>query len=890
MKIKYGIFALMLILVMILSGVHSYRTYHKQSELLIEGIDKKLYAAAMMARATLPLDYHDTLVNSSSITKEKFDAIVSRYNQLCLDLHLEYLWSLMTINGKIVFTTSTSPDKKTVNQKHARFFEIHTNPEFFKDILSSKIPHYKDIVSKWGKTRMVLIPFQDIHERPYLFGASMKTSKVDALHRQNIKESIYFGFGFLIAGLLLSYILSKMLSMPLKNLAFETSRIASGQIDKKIEEKGFFEQVILARNFNQMSLAIKEKITALSESEEKYRIIIENQTDLIVKVDLNGHFQFVSQSYCKMFGKTEKELLKSTFMPLVHPEDQASTQKAMENLHQPPYTAYIEQRAMTKNGWKWIAWMDTAVLDENNQIVSITGLGRDITEKKAVEDALKISQETFLSVLDGINATIYVSDLKTHEILFVNKYMRDIFGTDLKGKLCWEVFRNNTGPCSNCTNEKLLNEHGDPTGVHVWNDKNPIINRWYINHDRAIRWTDGRYVRLQIATDITDLKYMENELRQAHKMESIGTLAGGVAHDFNNILSIIVGNAELAMESVPDWNPSLNNIKEIKTASLRARDVVKQLLSFSRKTEQEQKIIDIRMVIKESIKLVRASIPSNIEIRQDVPDNIDAVFADATQIHQVLINLFTNASHAMAADGGLLNIILQSRVVKEQSYGIHTDLPPGNYLELIIKDSGSGIDPKICEKIFDPYFTTKGVGKGTGMGLAVVHGIVKNHKGEIYVESELGKGTTFTIVIPTVIEQPQQNTKVKATKPNPSGAETILFVDDEEAIVDIAKMVLEKLGYTVQTSTNPVEALAIFESDPTLFDLVISDMTMPQMSGVKLSEKLRKINNNIPIIICTGHSSLMDEEKAKDIGISAFAMKPITMSEIAKLIRSVLDK
>jgi len=295
-------------------------------------------------------------------------------------------------------------------------------------------------------------------------------------------------------------------------------------------------------------------------------------------------------------------------------------------------------------------------------------------------------------------------------------------------------------------------------------------------------------------------------------------------------------------------------------------------------------------VIKESIQLIRSSIPSSIKIHEEIPDKIETILADATQIHQVLINLCTNASHAMSEDGGLLEIILRSKVLTDKTDPMSKGLSSGKYIELIVKDSGSGIDPIIYDKIFDPYFTTKEVGKGTGMGLAVVHGIIKNHKGEISVISDFGKGTKFTILLPTITEQPQQNTEILPIKSNPIGNETILFVDDEEALVDMAKMILERLGYTVQTSTNPVEALATFEANPTLFDLVISDMTMPQMSGAKLSEKLKEIQNNIPIIICTGHSSFIDEEKSKDIGISAFAMKPITMSEIARLIRTVLDK
>jgi len=627
---------------------------------------------------------------------------------------------------------------------------------------------------------------------------------------------------------------------------------------------------------------------ALLESEEKYRLLVENQTDLVVKVDPDGKFQFISGSYCDMFGKTESELIGKTFMPMVHPEDQESTAKAMEELIKPPYTAYMEQRAMTKDGWRWLAWIDNALLDENGNIVSIIGIGRDITDRKKMEFALKASQETFLTVLDGINATVYVSDMDTHEILFMNQYMKDAFGKDYTGQKCWKVFRDNSGPCTFCTNKKLLDKNGEPSGVQIWNDKNPRLNRWYINQDRAIKWTDGRYVRLQIATDITDLKNMESELSQAHKMESIGTLAGGIAHDFNNILGIIIGNAELALDDTPDWNPAFENIMEIKTASLRAKDVVRQLLSFSRKTEQEQKPQDIVPVIKESLKLIRSSVPSSIDIHEHIPDVAPAILADATQIHQVIINLCTNSSHALGEDGGLIEVTVRHLEITGKNIDQYKNQKTGSFLELIIRDTGTGIDPDAREKIFDPYFTTKDIGKGTGMGLSVVHGIVKNHNGNIYVDSKPGKGTSFFILFPVLLSQQVKTTEMRVEN-RKTGSENILFVDDETAIVAMTKQVLTKLGYQVEIYTDPTLALEDFKSRPDFFDIIISDMTMPQMNGLKLSEKIRELRPMVPVIICTGHSSSIDKERADSMGISEIAMKPVSITEIGKLIRKVLD-
>lgn len=389
--------------------------------------------------------------------------------------------------------------------------------------------------------------------------------------------------------------------------------------------------------------------------------------------------------------------------------------------------------------------------------------------------------------------------------------------------------------------------------------------------------------------EIRDRKQVEDQLRQSHKMEAIGTLAGGIAHEFNNILGIIIGNAELAIDDTPEWNPAHKNISEIKRAGLRAKEVVLQLLSFSRKTEQVQKPIDIAPVIKESIKLIRSSIPSNIEIHDHVPRSGDLILADTTQIHQVFINLCTNAAHAMDdSNEGILKIFLDTVDIDEKTDTRFAKIHPGKYLELTVKDSGKGIEPEIRERIFDPYFTTKEIGMGTGMGLAVVHGIVTNHNGKILVNSEPGKGTSISILLPVVTGVPELQKEPDRQTSLPTGNETILFVDDEFSIAESTKMLLEKIGYTVREFTNPLEALSAFKSSPDSFDLVISDVTMPKMNGVDLSKNLRKVRPDIPVIICTGHSSHMDEEKALKLNINAYTMKPVTASQIAVLIRRVL--
>ncbi len=400
-----------------------------------------------------------------------------------------------------------------------------------------------------------------------------------------------------------------------------------------------------------------------------------------------------------------------------------------------------------------------------------------------------------------------------------------------------------------------------------------------------IEW-EGRPATLNFLRDITEKRKLEVQLRQAQKMDAIGTLSGGIAHDFNNILGIILGNTELAMDDVPEWNPARNNLKNVRDACFRAKDVVQQILSFSRRTETEQKPLRLASIIEESMKLLRASIPTSIEIFQNVQTAADTILGDPTQIHQVLINLCTNAAHSMD-EGGVLGISLTDCLLNENETSQFPDIHPGRYVKLSVKDTGCGIAPEMMNRIFDPYFTTKDTGKGTGMGLAVVHGIVKGHRGVLSVKSKPGEGSTFDIHFPVVDQEVLKEPEMSGGLP--AGHERILFVDDEDAMASLNRERLERLGYRVETRTDPFEALELFRSHPEHFDLVITDTTMPGMTGDGLAQELMKIEPNIPILLCTGYSDRIDRDKADAMGIAGFAMKPLDMVELARTVRELLD-
>ena len=381
-------------------------------------------------------------------------------------------------------------------------------------------------------------------------------------------------------------------------------------------------------------------------------------------------------------------------------------------------------------------------------------------------------------------------------------------------------------------------------------------------------------------------KNLEAQLHQAHKMEAIGTLAGGIAHDFNNILAAVLGYTEMAQDEATAGSLLHSNIQEVLNAGNRAKDLVKQILAFSRQAEQQLAPVKVKHLVTEALKLLRASLPSTVEIRPNIQSD-SATLADPTQIHQVVMNLCTNADYAMRDTGGILEVSLADVSIDSTVKAQRLDMIPGDYLCLRVGDTGHGIPEDVKTRIFEPFFTTKGRDKGTGMGLSVVHGIIKSHGGAITVKSEPGKGSTFEVFLPKI------EMKTALTDGDnialPTGDERILFVDDEKVLTDMGRQMLERLGYNVVGRTSSVEALELFKAQPGNFDLVITDMTMPNMTGDKLAAALMDIRRDIPVILCTGFSEQFTEEKAKKLGIRKYILKPMVMNKLAQTVRGVLD-
>jgi PAS domain S-box-containing protein len=523
---------------------------------------------------------------------------------------------------------------------------------------------------------------------------------------------------------------------------------------------------------------------------------------------------------------------------------------------------------------------------------------REIIEHKQAEKALKGSDEKYQAILETIEEGYFEVDLAGN-LTFLNDSLCKILGyprhklLDMNNrhytapetaKKMYHDFNQiyRTGKSSKVTDYEIVRKDGIKRVVELSsslmrNDQSQPIGFHGIVRDIS--------ERLQAEEE---KKKLEAQLQQSQKMEAIGTLAGGIAHDFNNILSLIIGYTELALGNLPEDSRARSDMNKLLKAGDRAKDLVKQILTFSRHTEQEQKPILIHPIIKEALKLLRSTLPTTIEIRQNI-SSTNMVLADPTQIHQVIMNLCTNAYHAINEKGGVLEVSLSDIELDSEFTSKHLNAYPGPYLRFTVSDTGQGIEEKAIDRIFEPYFTTKEKSGGTGMGLAVVHGIVKSHGGIITVYSKPGKGSTFNVFLPRI--EPAEVVEEAEIRLGriPTGKEHILFIDDEPAIADIAKGMLEHLGYKVEVRTSPIEALAAFKVLSDKFDLIISDMTMPKMTGDVLAKELMAIRPGIPIILCTGFSEHINEEKAKAIGIRKLVMKPFIMREMAEAIRQALD-
>ena len=641
---------------------------------------------------------------------------------------------------------------------------------------------------------------------------------------------------------------------------------------------------------------LEKEVSKLKQRDEKQRENewVLNQSQNIARIgcwymDLQTGESGLSDELYKIYG-VDREFdcnTKNMIEKLIHPDDREKVQSAFEKAFAGTSQPALEWRIVRPDGTERIMYSRGAKvsLDKANKPSKIIAPVQDITEFRQLERGLIRSEKRFRQLFEESNDAIFIHDLEgriydlNHAALNMTGYPKasllEMVVADLHPEADQQV-------AYQALEEVRRNGHVRFQSKFMRADKSIItvdISSSVIDEDEGLV---QRLVR-----DITKQRKMEDQLRQTQRIEAIGTLAGGIAHDFNNILSPIILHTDMVLEDIPVESPIRFNLEEIHSASIRAKDLTRQILTFSRQTEQERTPLIIRPIIKETLKLLRFSFPSTIEIRQTFETKGGAVLADQTQIQRILMNLCTNAAYAMREKGGVLEVGLAGVYLSSADTVHNPNLDPGHYMKLTVCDTGPGMESGVKDRIFEPYFTTKGKGEGTGMGLAVVHGIVKSYDGAITVDSEPGKGTVFQVFLPKI--EGQISSEPKGAFQLPVGTERILLIDDERSILDVMQQMLERLGYTVDARSDSTEALEAFRENSDGFDLVITDYTMPEMTGENLAKAILGIRPDVPVILCTGFSEQIDEEKSKAIGIRAFVMKPIIMGEMAKTIRQVLD-
>ncbi|MFZ7126306.1 MAG: PAS domain S-box protein [Desulfobacterales bacterium] len=624
-------------------------------------------------------------------------------------------------------------------------------------------------------------------------------------------------------------------------------------------------------------------------SEKNYRTLVDHVGEAVV-VTQEGKIRFANLAAEKLTGYSLRAMEGLPFDPVVHPEDREMVkdrhQRRTEGevipsryrfrvVHQQGHTRWVEMNAGR------ISW---------NGRPAVLLVLMDVTERRQTEEALKQSEEHFRAVFDNAPLGISLAD-SAGRLLLVNAMTGRRMGY-LPEALSGMHMDDLSHPEDRPTESELIADlvagkrraysiqkrYRCRDGKTIWGNVTAVPI-----HDR-----EGKVARvLGLIEDVTEKIERERQLRQAQKMEAIGTLAGGIAHDFNNILSAIIGYTDLSLLEAPQDTQLEDFLKEVQTAGIRGKDLVNQILTFARQADEKPKPIKVGIIAKEVLKFIRSSIPSSIEVRQRIESEA-LVLADPTQIHQVFMNLCTNAAHAMEKEGGVLEIAVSDVEVEQTIVKPHAKVSPGRYLRITVSDTGTGIPEEHLNYIFEPYFSTKRPGEGTGLGLAVVHGIVQNCGGQISVESQWGSGTVFTIYLPLTPKLVREEAEYAEVLP--MGTERILFVDDELPITRMVTQMLERLGYQVATRTGSVEALELFKAKPDDFDLVITDMTMPNMSGEALARELLRRRPGLPVVLCTGYSNRMTEARAAELGISALVMKPITQKDLALIVRKVLDR
>lgn len=835
-----------------------------------------------------------------------FDLEYIQHNFEKMDLPMGSSFSVLDHNGTILYRDRQGARSQGRSEKR------ETGMEIFGKMREGPEEGTFDAVGEDGVLQMFayrkIVLTNESGPSLYIRASIPRSAAISHVNAAMI-QSLAVWMVFFLGGLLLAWFVGKRFIVdPVRVLGKASHEIAVGaeavHVSALVQGGELGE---LARAFDHMAEALVQRERAknvaestLRESEGKFKDLAEKSPVGITLVQ-DGVVQYANERCAEMIEYGVDEIIyRITLQEIIFADDLPLVEdKVRAHLSGEAKSAQYELRIRTRTGaMRNVEVYSAATLYRGRP--AIIGTVLDITERKQMEKALHESEEKYRLLADNSSDVIWTMNLNGC-FTYLSPSVRELTDFTPEEAMTIPLDRHVVKEDLPWVMEMISRELVKPREERL--DRTTVELRQYKKDGSAIdleistRWLfdeQGEIVGLQGSSrSISARKKMEEarakleaQLRQAQKLEAIGTLAGGIAHDFNNILSAIIGYTELYREQVQDRPKVYGGMEQVLIAANRAKELIRQILTFSRRTEQEQKPIALTPLVKEVAKFMRASLPASVEVRQAVHAASDVIMGDATQIHQVLMNLCTNAGQAMKT-GGVLEILLDDVALDSdevRSFGLES----GHYLRLTVRDTGPGIPPEHLERIFEPYFSTKGKSEGTGLGLSVADGIVKSHRGAIRVYSELGKGSVFILYLPLVAERAEiQKTETKTWT---GGKERILFVDDEQALAELGGLFLQDLGYRVVTETEPDRAMARFREDRNAFDLVITDKSMPHMTGFDLAQGIKETRPDIPIILCSGFQDKEDLDKLLRFGISRLLAKPISMAELAGAVRDALDR
>ncbi|MBI9075351.1 MAG: PAS domain S-box protein [Desulfatibacillum sp.] len=682
---------------------------------------------------------------------------------------------------------------------------------------------------------------------------------------------------------------------------FEISRLHC-EAGMEREHRHLLEEKVFLKNSIIQGIHTEE---ALRKSQSLYELLSENMKDVIWTADLSFHVTYISPGIKILQGYTPEEIVKKRLQTLLISDTLEKTLLLLNQVLEQKSTEPIslEMEVLHRDGHSvWVETVTNLYLDQNGEPAGFVGSSRDISDRKKAEAALRKNEEKFRAFVENAPVGMFTVDLQG-AFTYCNKKILQMTGyktQDVLGRQFYQMVHPEDLP-------KIIRAMEDAaakvrTTPYLQVQMKDAFDRtmWMVITSEMLMQTarDGTRIPLGFqcfVEDITERKFaemeklrLERQLRQAHKMEAIGTLAGGIAHDFNNILSPIIGYAEMLRDTLTGNSGAVRDLGEVLKAARRAKDLISQILTFSRKSEEKPQPVTLAPIVSDVLNLIRATLPATIQIYKNIDPRCGTVMADPTQMHQVVMNLCTNAYQIMRQTGGVLEVTLKEMDLKEEDLSPVSPLKPGPYARLSISDTGEGMSPETLERIFEPYFTTKPIGEGTGMGLAVAHAIVVKHRGEIRVKSQPGHGTVFNVFLP-VLEIQRQELPFVPSQRMEKGDEKVLLVEDEKSILDMTTKMLEKLGYQVTPFMDPQAALESLQTNPFAYDLLLTDMTMPHMTGFELAVKCQEIKPALPILLCTGFSDQFSDKKFKNTSIFEVLFKPVSMHVMASALRRALD-